>query len=422
MKITKRTADAMGSDGKIRIAWDDEVKGFGLRITPAGVRSFVLRYRNAAGRDRTHTIGRYGIQTVDQARAAARRLKVEIAGGADPIAEREHMRAGATVNELLDRFLAEHAERRYSRTTLHLTRDFVRRIADVQRADLAKLHSSLHQTPAQANHVLAIASKAFSLAEVWGLRADGSNPCRRLERYPEIARERFLTGAEVQRLGEAMREAETLGLPWIVRARGEKARHLAGEAKRRTPINADALAAIRFLLLTGARRSEALDLKWSDVDLKGGLVALPGKKGGQRRPHPVSAAALALLAARAPGAVGEWVFPTASDPRKPLSASVLENAWQRLRAHAGLADVHLHDLRHTVGTMAGGMGANAFLVRDVLRHANVTMTHRYVNVDADPLRALSDRIGDELSAALKGDAAQVVDLEGERGKRRGGED
>ena len=429
MKITKRVADALTASERTRILWDDELPGFGLRVTPGGVRSFVLRYRNAAGRDRTHTIGRYGVHTVDQARAAARKLKVEIAGGGDPVAERGQMRNGSTVNDLLARFMIEHVERRYAETTRAMARDLVERlirpalgslrVEDVRRADLANLHSALHKTPRQANNVLAIASKMFSLAEVWGLRTDGSNPCRRIERYPEAARERFLSPDEVQRLGETMREAEASGLPWVVTAEGGKARHLPKEEKRRARISANALAAIRFLLLTGARRSEALDLKWSDVDFKAGLVALPRKKGGERAPHPVSAAALALLAARAQSAAGPFVFPNADDPEKPISASVLENAWQRLRAHAGLDDVRLHDLRHTVGTMAGKMGANAFLVRDVLRHANVTMTHRYVNLDADPLRALSDRIGEELSAELAGERAQVVGLDHEREKRNG---
>ena len=214
-----------------------------------------------------------------------------------------------------------------------------------------------------------------------------------------------------------MREAEEFGLPWFVTAEGENARHLAKEDNRRTRINSAALAAIRFLLLTGARRSEALELRWADVDLKTGLVALPAKKGGVCAPHPVSSAALALLASRALDAAGPFVFPNAEDPEKPISVSVAENAWQRLRARAGLKDVRLHDLRHTVGTMAGNMGANAFLVRDVLRHANVTMTHRYVNADADPMRALSDRVGEALSAALAGERAQVVDLDGARGKR-----
>ena len=186
-KLTNRAADALTGGEKTRIIWDDDLSGFGLRITPAGVRSFVVRYRNAAGRDRTHTIGRYGVHTVDQARAAARKLKVEIAEGGDPVGERGHMRKGATVNDLLARYLSEHAERRYAKTTLSATKDFVERlirpalgslrVADVRRADLASLHSALHKTPRQANIVLAIASKLF-------LGRDLEPPPGRLESMP----------------------------------------------------------------------------------------------------------------------------------------------------------------------------------------------------------------------------------------------
>ena len=408
-RLTKRTIDAAEAGPSTRFLWCGELRGFGLRITSAAVRSFVLRYRNAAGRDRMLTIGRYGVLTVDQARDDARRLLVEVATGSDPAGEKQAFKKSASVNDLLDKYISEHVSKLAASTQTEVKRLVDKHIrpelgklkaVDLKRSDAERLHRAMRGTPRNANHVLALLSKACALAEIWGLREEGRNPCRGIKRFEEIHRERFLAPDELKRLGKALEEAATAGLPWVVKAKGPTARHLAKPENRRSPVNADALALVRFLLLSGARLSEGLKLRWTDVDPKAGTIGLPERKGGHRRAHPVSAAALAVVAAQPHPKGANWVFPSPSGPDKPLSKSIAENTWQRLRAHVGLDDVRLHDLRHTVGTAAGRSGANAFLVRDMLRHSNVTMTHRYVNRDIDPLRALSDRIGEELSSSL----------------------
>ena len=242
-------------------------------------------------------------------------------------------------------------------------------------------------------------SKAFNLAEEWDWRPDGSNPCRRVPRFEENARERFLSADELARLGAALEEAETTGLPWRQRE-GAKAKHRAKPENSRTIPNRPALTVVRLLLFTGARASEILGLAWADVDFERGTVALPSRKGGARRPHPVSAYALDLLAEQTREEGCPWVFPAPMDPKQPLSLSVLENAWQALRARAGLEDVRLHDLRHTAGTYVSQTGANAFSVRDFLRHKTLAMTGRYANRDADPIRQAAEAIGEQLHRGL----------------------
>src|SRR6185437_4502660 len=220
-------------------------------------------------------------------------------------------------------------------------------------------------------------------------------------------RERFLSADELARLGAAIVEAETVGLPWRERA-GAKAKHRAKPENRRSPANAAALAVVKLLLFTGARVSEILGLGWADVDMPRATIALPSRKGGGRRPHPVSEVALEILAAQTRVVGSPWVFPAPTDPRRPLSLSVLENAWQGLRAHAGLEDVRLHDLRHTAGTYVSQTGANAFAVRDFLRHKTLTMTGRYANRDADPIRAAAEAIGERIATGLAGRAGAEV--------------
>ena len=167
-------------------------------------------------------------------------------------------------------------------------------------------------------------SKMFSLAEVWGLRPDGSNPCRHVKRYKERNRERFLSPEETERLGEVLREAED-EMP-------------------------SAVAAFRLLLLTGCRLSEIQFLRWEYV--KDDYIELPDTKTGPRRVW-LSQAAQAILA-RQPRAASPYVFPSPRHPDKPLSHALC--LWRRARKEAGLDDVRLHDLRHTFASQAVARG------------------------------------------------------------------
>lgn len=419
--LTKRVVDAAKPQEKLSFLWDDALKGFGLQITPAGVKSYVLAYRTEAGRTRRMVIGRHGELAPDQARKLAAAKLVEVRMGRDPAAERQALRAAETVADLLDKYLAEHVEVHNAATTLvHATRVVEKvlkprigknKLASFARADVVKLHKALADTPRQANLALAILSKAFNLAETWGIRPENSNPTRLVKRYAETERERFLNMDELARLGAALDEAEAKGLPWKVKAEGDALKHLAKDTEaRRAAVSAPAIAAVRLLLLTGARLSEVLELKWVHVDAEAGTVAFPARKGGGRRAHPVGAGALAVLAGLPRR--GPWVLPRDADPKRHVSKEVVENAWQRIRAHAGLDDVRLHDLRHTVGTFAGQAGSNAFLISHLLRHSNLTMTNRYVSPDADPIRVLSDAVGARIEAGLKGEKApaEVIDL------------
>lgn len=167
-----------------------------------------------------------------------------------------------------------------------------------------------------------------------------------------------------------------------------------------TPVDPTTVAVVRVLLLTGARLSEILELEWEHVDFSAGTLALPYQKGRGRKPHPVATAALEVLGRWGRVQGSRWVFPRLGDPARHLAAPVMQRAWQRIRKRAGLDDVHLHDLRHTFGTTASRSGGNAFQIRDVLRHADIAMSARYVNADAEPTRALAEVVGAALIASL----------------------
>lgn len=386
VKITKRVVDAAGATGKLYSLWDEALKGFGLRITPAGIKSYVVVYRNAHHRQRWYTIGRAGVLTPDEARNQARQLLASVHRGEDPAADRQATIKSIDVNAMLDKYLAEHV-RIYNKESSRIEverilKNHIRpgvgrlKVADVHRSDLMRLHHNMRKTPRTANYARAILSKAFNLAEQWGMRPERSNPCVHVPKYPEAKRDRFLSSDEIAQLGSVLAHVEATG----------------GE-----PL--EVVQAVRLLILTGCRLSEILNLRWTNIDADSGSLNLADSKTGARG-HAVGAPVLALLQEMAEKSSSEWVVPHPGNTSRPLQKTTIEKAWRRMRSEAELPDVRLHDLRHTLGTHAAGHGANAFLIRDKLGHADVRTTDRYVNRDNAPLRELSDRVEADLLSSL----------------------
>jgi integrase len=249
-----------------------------VRVTSAGAKAFILNYR-AGGRERRYTIGSYPDWKVSAARDEAKRLKKLIDVGHDPMAERHEQRAAPTIDDLADRFEGEHlSKRRFStaRDYRSMLKLYIRphlgrmKVHDVRHADVERLHAAVAKTaPIRANRVVALLSKMLNLSIKWEIRTD--NPVYGLERTPEERRERYLSPDEIERLAAAL-----------------------DAYPERTAVNA-----IRLILLTGARRGEALAAKWSEISLQPGAEAWskPSAHTKTKRNHkvPLSAAAVALL-------------------------------------------------------------------------------------------------------------------------------
>ena len=207
--ITKRAVDAAKARKTDSYLWDQELHGFGLKVTPAGRKVYLVQYRlgGRKGRTRRVTIGRHGEITPTFARAEAKRLLGEIAAGRDPAAERDKAKADRSLAMVLDQFMAEHVSPKLKPSTAEGYQRVARlyvlpslgrySIGEVNRADIARLHHEMRDKPYQANRTLAMLSKFFGWAEKHGLRPDGSNPCRHVEKYREGRRERFLSQAEL---------------------------------------------------------------------------------------------------------------------------------------------------------------------------------------------------------------------------------
>jgi integrase len=212
------------------------------------------------------------------------------------------------------------------------------------------LHSSLHETPVQANRVLAMLCALYGFAARAGYVPEGYNPARGIEKFPERSHERFLTSDELARLGDVLRQGETVGLPYAIDENGPKAKHAPKEDNRRVMLDPFAVAAIRLLILTGARLREILHARWEHVDFERGVIFLPDSKTG-KKPIYLSAASLAILAALPRIEGNPFVIPgeKAGQPRVDL-----KRPWAAVTKAAGLEGVRIHDLRHSFASIGAG--------------------------------------------------------------------
>ncbi|WP_339862561.1 tyrosine-type recombinase/integrase [Thalassospira alkalitolerans] len=388
-KLTKRIVDAAEVRASEYFIWDDDIPGLGLRILPSGRKGYVVQYR-AGRRSRRMSLGPSTVLTCEQARTRAITIIAAAKNGEDPAAERDAGRKVITVKELADRFDKEHISIRVKASTAKEYRRNLERfilpalgrltVTDITRADVAKFHHDLRHIPYQANRCLEVISKMFSLAEMWGLRPDGSNPRKHIRKYPEEKRERFLSAAELRRIGEVLREMECEGIELT-----------------------SAILAARLLILTGCRLNEVMSLKWEHVDLADNLLRLPDSKTGAKVVH-LGQPAIELLEAAERVTDNPWVI-TGTLEAKRLSD--LQPFWQRVRARAGLKDVRIHDLRHTFASTAVASGQGLHMIGKLLGHTQVQTTARYAHLAAEPVKLAANDIAGMIASHLEGPAAQT---------------
>lgn len=404
--LTKRNIDALKPCAGRCTTWDTEVSGFGLRIAPNGRRVYILKYRTG-GQQKWFTIGRHGSPwTPKEARLEAQRLLGEIARGGDPAGARGANRKAMIFSELCDLYLAEGTEHKKSSTlrsdrgriALHLKPLLgSKRANGITRADVERLQIDVRagRTAAEATarrqagsnaaggvgvaaQCVALVSTILQFAVDRGLRPD--NPARGIKKPPVRKMQRFLSDAELTRLGNVL-NAE----------RG----------------HVHAVAAIKLLALTGCRLGEILALHWRDVDLERRILSLRDSKTREKIVWlcPPAAAILAQL----PRFVGnQFVI---AGKRSSGALGGLDKIWGRIRKHAALEDVRLHDLRHTFASIGAASGLGLPIVGRLLGHTQAATTLRYAHLGDDPLRHGADMNGSAVAASLGGEpVAKIVPL------------
>jgi integrase len=446
-KLTKRVIDATSyeGDGNSRhVLWDTEINGFGCRIYPSGRKSFVLSYR-VNNRKRMMTVGSYGALTLEQARKRARAelAKVET-GEADPLEARQQAAKGETVADLCNAYMDRHGnakksgaddQRRIERYILPAWKNL--KASAIKRADVAALHSKIGKHhPYEANRLLALLGKMFELARRWGyVPEDHYNPARDIDRFKEAKRDRWITPDKLPHLAQAINEEP----------------------------NQSARFGLWLYLLTGARKSELLQARWSDIDRERAELRIAETKAGRTHYIPLSAAALALLdqIPRAPG--NPYILPgrgprdgdSNSKAKTPAHLVNISKPWQRVKTAATLArwreepeaaelidrlsaerartkskhaakdwvptpslaeiraaaaaegielpraidDVRLHDLRRTVGSWLAQAGNSLHLIGRVLNHSHASTTQVYARFGEDSVRAALEQHGARIIGA-----------------------
>lgn len=398
-KLTRRTVDEAKPAETRYLVHDTLLAGFRLVVGPSGKKTFAVRYRTGGGRGgtiREPTIGTFGEITVDQAREIATQWLAAAGIGVDKGAERHAAREAPLMKDLFDRFVAEHVKPHKKASSAvedeRMIRDYLKptfgrtKVGELTRTEVAKFHAGLAEKPYRANRALAVLSKALNLAELWGMRPDGSNPCRHVKKYPEKARKRFLSPAELGRLGAVLRRAE----------QGELG-----------PMMPSVIHAVRLLILTGMRSGEVLSLKWDWIDIDAGRINLPDSKTGDKA-VPLNAPALAVLNS-IPRVDGN---PHVIIGGKTGAALVnLKDPWAAIRTEAKLDDVRIHDLRHSFAAIGAGSGASLHIIGGLLGHSQPQTTKRYAHLADDPLREASERIGGRIAGMMEQkQPAVVVDL------------
>lgn len=389
---------------------DTELKGFGLRHMKSGVMTFYVFYRpGGGGRKVSETaapIGRLGVLTVEQARDRAREMLARVTLGADPSAERAERREAISLTDLSEKYMAEEVRPKSKPATyanydnclrLHIRPSLGgRRARDITRADVAKLHRKIGEKNAPtANRVKTLIGGIYTWASKAGeLPEDFKNPARHIDAFREVARDRYLTGEELARIGDALREAETVGLPWEGDESKPKAKHLPKPENRRVVMSPFATAAIRLLMFTGCRLREILHLRWADVDLERGLLFLPDSKTGKKTVL-LNAPAMTVLSALPK--IGSVVVP-GNDAEKPRHD--LHKPWAAITRRAGLEGVRIHDLRHTFASTGAMAGMGLPMIGKLLGHAQASTTERYAHLADEPARRASESIAATIAAAM----------------------
>ena len=350
---------------------DSDLKGFGIRIMPSGRKRYFI-HTQCEGRRIWKIIGGPEQLCVKAARDAATSALAAIRTGKPAVTL-----PGETLFELV----AEDMFRRYSRhwkpSTCKVNGYYLRKqilpwfgdmqIADITGKDVQDWHASLHATPVAADRSAPVLSVIMAQAEIHGYRPENSNPCTGIRRYRRAGRERFLSAAELRRLGG------------ILECRGAAC-----------PVPA---AIIRLLLLTGCRSGEIRCLAWQDY--RDGHLHLRDSKTGPRTVW-LSAPARDILAGLP--RTSRWMFPSRRTDG-PVSKPVVQKFWQCLRAEAGLDDVRIHDARHTYASIAIIAGETVPIVGRLLGHNDTATTLKYTHLAETVVRDAADAMGGVLAGA-----------------------
>lgn len=378
IKLTKSAVDAAQPQAEAVELRDTLVPGFLCKITPAGRKVFMLQYRTNAGERRKPSLGLYGELTVEQARSLAQEWLAQVRRGGDPAAEKAEARQAPTVKELCTKFMEDYSKKSNKLSTQAgyqavINRNIIpllgrKKVQDVKRPEIAGLMEKLSYKQTEANKVFSVLRKMFNMAEVWGYRPDGTNPCRHVPMFPAGKSTHLISDEEMGNLFRQLDKIESEGLENYVIPLG-----------------------IRLQFEFAGRRSEIIALEWNWVDLQNRRVVWPDSKtGGMSKPMSEEAYRLLSTAPRQEGS--RYVLPSPSHAGKHLTTGEYYGGWSRALKAAGATHVGTHGIRHRSATDIANSGIPVKVGMALTAHKTVVMFMRYVHTEDKPVREAAELV------------------------------
>ena len=384
IKLTKTAVEAAQPQAQAVELRDTVVPGFLCKITPAGRRVFMLQYRTNAGERRKPALGLFGELTVEQARVMAQDWLAEVRRGGDPGGAKTEARKAPTIAELCKKFMEDYSKKRNKPSTQEGYQGVIdrciipllgrKKVLDVKRPDIAGLMEKLSYKPTEANKAFGVLRKMFNLAEVWGYRPDGTNPCRHVPMFPPGKETRLIVDGELALIYRQLEKLEAEGLENYV-----------------IPL------AIRLQFEFAARRSEICPLEWAWLDFENRRVVWPDSKtGGMSKPMSAEAYRLLSTAPRREGC--PYVLPSPNDPDKHLTFGEHYGGWCRALKAAGVPHVGTHGIRHRSTTDIANSGVPTKVGMRLTGHKTVAMFMHYVHTEDKPVREAAELVASRRQA------------------------
>lgn len=385
-KLTKEIVDKAQAKAKRYYIWDKEITGLALCIQKTGFKSYFLRYRNANRVERRLVLGIVDEISIEEVKEKAISLKEQIKEGIDPMQPPPAPPKGPqdlTFAEFAVEYIEKYAvvfkkEKSVCNDKLYLKNYLLpyfgsMKVTAINRRDVHHFHSSLHKKKFTANRCIQTLSKMMNLCEEWEYRPENSNPCKRLKKYKEEARERFLSLEEIGRLQQALDISSTKGAsPYFV-------------------------ALIKLLLLTGARLSEITTCKWEYINFENKVIELPDSKTGKRK-ILLCERCVAIIQSLPKQKHNPYLIASESKPKAHLTNP--KKAWKKLLKLADLENVRIHDLRHTNASISLQAKVPIEIISKRLGHTSIRTTMRYAHLIDEQIREATNRLSDKLAEAM----------------------
>lgn len=394
INFTKRALETLPlpKPGTRETYYDTKIPSLAVRVTATGTKTFIVRRRIAGGQAERITLGTFPAMMVDQARRLAAQVNASIARGENPNDKKRSLRAEMTLGELFDAFLERHAKvhkRSWLQDQAKFNRYLVlwanRKLSAIRKSDVQVLHAKIGRDHGiyAANRTLEMLKTMYNKAIDWGF--DKPNPAQGVKKFKEQSRDRFLQADELPRFFQALAEEP----------------------------NADFRDYFLVALLTGARRANVLAMRWEQINFARGTWTIPTTKNGESHTLPLVGEAIAVLNERKSYSESPWVFPGTGKAGHLMEP---KKAWARILSRAGIENLHIHDLRRSLGSWQAATGASLSIIGKTLAHKNVSTTAIYARLNLDPVRnAMETATRAMLDAAGVGEKAEVVTI----GKKAG---